>query len=218
MRYNIEHNINHAGEKPYNQCITCPDIGVSCDGPNFLAMSPERRSEWARIRKEYLHRQDQKWTNAYIAEASGVSKVTVDRFLAGTAGDLRLSSIEAILKVLVNGSWGQYPCANPIENRTPEEQLREVRRLQGIIEDLRREHRENMAHANDDAEKKIYYLKHQVEKLEANLDVAQKKITLLVVALLALAALIVTALVIDRANPELGFIWRATASSISQLP
>lgn len=214
MRHNIEHNINHAGEKPYNQCITCPDIGVSCDGPNFLAMSPERRSEWARIRKEYLHRQDSKWTNAYIAEVSGVSKVTVDRFIAGTGGDLRLSTIESILKVLVNGSWGQYPCANPVENRTPEEQLREVRRLQGIIEDLRREHRENMAHADEESEKKIAYLKNQVNKLEESLSAAQKLITTLVIVLLILAALIVIALIIDKSDPSVGFIWRSAASLI----
>ena len=93
-------------EKPYNTCINCIHIGKQCDGPNFLAMSIERWCEWCKLRKQYL-----KFTNAHIAEKADVAEITVDRIMSGHAKDLRFTTIQAVTKVLVNGSWGQNPCA-----------------------------------------------------------------------------------------------------------
>lgn len=111
-------NIENITGKPYDKCIKCSHLGFRCDGPNPLAMvNPEaenplaRLSEWCRLRKEYLHTQDGKWTNAYIADEAQVAKATVDSFLAGKSTDVKLSSIVRIFKVLVNGTWGEYPCA-----------------------------------------------------------------------------------------------------------
>lgn len=104
-------------EKPYNQCLNCRYIGKHCDGPNFLAMSMPRICEWCRLRKEYLHAQNPKWTNAYVAELAQISKISVDRFLSGAVDDIKLSTIAKIVRVLVTkaevtvGSWGKYPCA-----------------------------------------------------------------------------------------------------------
>lgn len=97
-------------EKPYNRCIDCMHIGNLCDGPNFLAMDPNRIAEWARLRKDYLHFKDPKWTNEYIASKTGYSYTTVSKFMAGRIEDLKVSTASAILRVLVNGTWGQYPC------------------------------------------------------------------------------------------------------------
>lgn len=98
-------------EKPYNRCIDCIHLGVRCDGPNFLAMDIRRLSEWARLRKDYLHSKDPKWTNQYIAEQADVSYTTVSRFMVGDLEDIKFTTAAAILRVLVNGTWGQYPCA-----------------------------------------------------------------------------------------------------------
>lgn len=98
-------------EKPYNRCIDCVHIGVICDGPNILAMEPPRISEWLRLRKNYLQTKDPKWTNQYIADEAGVSHTTVSKVMAGIILDLKVSTLAAITRVLVNGTWGQYPCA-----------------------------------------------------------------------------------------------------------
>ena len=118
-------------EKPYNRCIDCVHIGKKCDGPDFLAMEIPRLCEWSRMRKDYLHRKDAKWTNAYIAERADVSKTTVDRFFVGDIEDLKFSTAARIIKVLVNGTWGQYPCsmaANEDNSKTESEfeRLREL--------------------------------------------------------------------------------------------
>ena len=96
--------------KPYNRCISCESIGVNCDGPDFLAMDIPRLCEWARLRKSYLKNKDPKWTVIYIAEKSGVGETTVDRFLNGRIEDLTFTTAARIIRVLVDGSWGQFPC------------------------------------------------------------------------------------------------------------
>lgn len=98
-------------EKPYNRCVDCIHLGVRCDGPNFFAMDIQRLSEWARLRKDYLHHKDFKWTNQYIAMQADVSYTTVSRFMVGDLDDIKFSTAAAIIRVLVNGTWGQYPCA-----------------------------------------------------------------------------------------------------------
>lgn len=113
-------------KKPYDRCIYCPHMGVKCDGPNPLAMisldAPDgsglsRLGEWCRMRKNYLHESDPDWTNEFIAERADVAKSTVDRFLAGKLPDLKLSTLCRIFKVLVNGTWGEYPCAIDVDER-----------------------------------------------------------------------------------------------------
>ena len=95
--------------KPYIRCIDCDHIGVNC-GPDFLAMDIPHLCEWARLRKDYLHRKDKKWTIAYISEQSDISKNTVDRFFNGRLDDLNFTTAARIIRVLVNGTRGQYPC------------------------------------------------------------------------------------------------------------
>lgn len=97
-------------EKPYNRCVDCVHIGVLCDGPNFLAMSIERIAEWCRLRKDFLRRKNPKITNQFIAEKADVSHATVSNLMVGDLDDIRFTTLAAIVRVLVNGTWGQYPC------------------------------------------------------------------------------------------------------------
>ena len=98
-------------DKPYNRCIDCEHIGQKCDGPDFLAMEMPRLCEWARLRKDFLHKQDHKWTNSYIAQQADMSLTTVNRFFSGDLEDLKFSTAARILRILINGTWGQYPCS-----------------------------------------------------------------------------------------------------------
>lgn len=161
-------NIENITEKPYNKCIKCPHLGSRCDGPNPLAMvNPEaenslvRLSEWCRLRKEYLHTQDSKWINAYIAEEAQVAKATVDSFLAGKSTDVKLSSIVRIFKVLVNGTWGEYPCA------IDENELEDCKKY---IEELERENaqlKEKLATETEAKEKAERIARQRWEQMEA---------------------------------------------------
>lgn len=192
--------------KPYNRCIDCVHIGKDCDGPDFLAMSIERLCEWAKLRKSYLSISDKKWTNAYIAEQADVSRATVDRFLAGDIDDLKLTTASRIIKVLVNGTWGQYPCAMAAVGGDDTATSAECERLQDALDAERR---------------KVDYLKEQVTFKENQmlakdkilgeradfLRLKDKYIGILAVALAVCLVVIIGALVIDAMDPNMGFFW-----------
>ena len=194
-------------EKPYNMCINCDHLGNACDGPNFLAMSTERWCEWCRIRKEYLE-----LTNADIAETSGVSLVSVGRIMSGAAKDVRLTTMQAITKVLVNGTWGTHPCA--MKALPPEVIYQDRPEVLAECKNLQEQHAED--------ERKIAFLRKQLEIkdtqiMEKDLQLKDRaefirhrdKAAVVLGVLLGIAVLIIiAALVIDAANPNVGFFWR----------
>lgn len=124
-------------DKPYNRCIDCKNLGVNCDGPNFLAMTPERLGEWCKLRKQFLNTKEPgEWTLEKIEEKSGVSAATISRILGGDLSDRKLSYITAVIKVLVNGTWGQYPCTVGDDSET-RHLAEECERLKAALEETR---------------------------------------------------------------------------------
>lgn len=104
----VKNSPRNVEEKPYNACIDCTNLGTFCDGPNFLAMTIDRWVDWCRLRKAYLG-----WTSQQLADRSGVALGSIERIFAGRTKDPMLSTVQLITKALVNGTWGQYPCADP---------------------------------------------------------------------------------------------------------
>lgn len=149
-------------EKPYNICISCPKIGQTCDGPNFLAMSVERWCEWCRLRKDFLG-----WKNSYIADKAGVSKMSVDRIMAGDVKDLRITTMQAVTRALVNGAWGQSPCV--LVTETEKEIyvdnpviVAQCQHLQNSLDKLSEDYRAELAYVREEAQNKINFLREQV--------------------------------------------------------
>lgn len=202
-------------EKPYNRCITCEFIGKHCDGPNFLAMDMTRLSEWCRLRKDYLHTIDPKWTNIYIADQAQVSKTSIDRFLSGHVDDIRVSTIARIVKVLVNGSWGQYPCANEgiLEAEADlMKQLEEVKAENNRLREAQAENRQKI----DFLKEQVKFKEDQMQKKDRQLDERRdymrrkdKTIIFFAVMFFICLAVIITALIVDRLNRNIGFFWTA---------
>lgn len=157
-------------EKPYNICISCPKIGQSCDGPNFLAMSVERWCEWCRFRKEYLG-----WKNGTLAEKAGVAKISVDRIMKGDVKDLRITTMQAVTKALVNGTWGQYPCVlvaeaekeayvdNPVF-------VAQCTYLQATIDKLIEDHKQELATLRSEYDRKTDFLLAQIAQKDKQID------------------------------------------------
>lgn len=150
-------------EKPYNVCISCARIGQTCDGPNFLAMTVDRWCEWCRLRRDFL-----KWKNSTIAEKSGISKITIDRIMAGDAKDLRITTMQAVTRALVNGAWGNAPCVlvteaekeiytdNPVI-------VAQCQQLQNTLDHLSEDYKVELATVREEAQKKIDFLREQVK-------------------------------------------------------
>ena len=162
-------------EKPYNICVACEHIGKNCDGPNFLAMSTERWCEWCHLRKDFLG-----WTNAHVAELAEISKVSVDRIMAGNAKDLRSTTMQAVTKALVNGTWGQYPCAM-VGNSEKEVYVdnpalvAQCHHLQTTLDRLSAEHKAELEAVRSEAQRKIDFLREQIAFKERQMAIKDKQ-------------------------------------------
>ena len=149
-------------EKPYNICISCAKLGQTCDGPNFLAMSVERWCEWCRLRRDHL-----KWKNQTIADNARLSKVSIDRIMGGDVKDLRITTMQAVTKALVNGAWGHSPCV--LVTETEKEIyvdnpviIAQCQHLQNTLDTLSAEYKTEMKAVREEAQKKIDFLREQI--------------------------------------------------------
>lgn len=194
-------------KSPYNKCIVCDHLGVNCDGPNFLCMDVDRWCEWCRLRRDCLG-----VTNEWIAENALVSEVTVKRIMTGNIDDLKVSTMQPVTRVLVNGTWGQYPCAiqepkvvyqdNPALVQELAELHEERKRLNTAAERREAEHATAMRAAVEKAEKDA----------QKDADYLKRIIRVLAIVCAILLLVIIAALIVDATNPELGYFWRAVAS------
>lgn len=149
-------------EKPYNICISCPKLGQTCDGPNFLAMPVERWCEWCHLRRDFLG-----WKNNKISDKSGVSLMTINRIMAGDSKDLRITTIQAVTKALVNGTWGQSPCV--LVTETEKEIyvdnpviVAQCQHLQDTLDKLSEQYKVEIAAVREEDNKKIDFLVDQI--------------------------------------------------------
>jgi transcriptional regulator with XRE-family HTH domain len=169
-------------------------------------MSTERWCEWCHLRKEYLE-----LTNAEIADAAGVSEVSVARIMSGHVKDIRVTTMQAVTKVLVNGTWGQYPCALGAENiEDRAELLEKCARLEKTVSE-----------SHESEQKKIDYLRQQIKfqedqiiakdkLIEENYQLVKQrnKTAVILSILLGLAVVVlITALAIDASHSGVGFFW-----------
>lgn len=149
-------------EKPYNICVSCARLGDTCDGPNFLAMSVDRWCEWCHLRRDFL-----KWKNQTIAEKSGISKISVDRIMAGDVKDLRITTMQAVTRALVDGVWGHAPCV--LVTETEKEIyvdnpviIAQCQHLQNTLEHLSEDYKSELATVRAEAQQKIDFLREQI--------------------------------------------------------
>lgn len=96
----------------YSECLTCAKLGDGCDGPNFLAMSPEMLAKWVSTRMKAIN-----MTNQVLSDKSGVPKGTIDTLRAGKRYNWEFNTLQPILQVLVGASWGSDPCPFPPDTK-----------------------------------------------------------------------------------------------------
>ena len=199
---------NQHEEKPYNACIGCKHLGKNCDGPNFLAMTPERFGEWVKLRKQYKG-----WTLEYLAEKSGVSESSLRRIIAGKAGNLMWDTVQPIAQVLVDGSWGQYPCAWAASTGALDNDADHLR------EALASE-KEKVAYLKEQIAMKDKQIEERGQMLRERRDYLKLKdkwiVTFAVAFAIALLYIIIT-LIVDFNSPHLGMYWRDVATMISKV-
>ncbi len=186
----------------YSECIKCQKIGISCDGPNFFAMSTPELLAWCKARKAEL-----RVSNARLAELSGMPKGTIDRLFAGEHVDFRYETIRPLLKALTGGAWSGNPCATPQEDDALRKRIQELEAELARREEAAQHYKTNyddmttlVANTNKRHEEQLHFLRGEIKRKNKAVT------TLTVLAVLALLYIIVT-LIIDLANPSQGFYW-----------
>lgn len=92
----------------YEKCLTCGQLGVSCDGPNFLAMDAVELGQWCNEKRKLIPGM----TYDKVTAETNVSKSAVYNFLTGAHTDCRIETIRPIIKLLTGGKWDDNPCGN----------------------------------------------------------------------------------------------------------
>lgn len=180
----------------YEKCLTCTEMGKSCDGPNLLAMDIDEMGKWC---NEYRKIHCPEKTYDKIATNNGISKSAVYAFLTGGHVDYHVSTVRTVAKEIAGTHWDDNPCGN-ISNSERAQYEERIRRLE---EDLKRREDKNDSLTQDlEYANKLSALAEKVAR--------QRRIALIVLAvLLGLCLLaIIAALVIDSNDPNTGFFWR----------
>jgi response regulator of citrate/malate metabolism len=147
--------------KPYNRCLFCPHrIEKRCDGARSSAMELPR---WC----EYMHdmKEANGLTNAYIAEASGVSLKTIDRIMAMKCDQDIMRETARRIENAIIGSSNQYPCILAYEESAPNA----ANRLSETMQELEYT-RTEIKTVRDEAQRKIDHLLKQVDRLRLEVD------------------------------------------------
>lgn len=186
----------------YSECLKCEKIGVSCDGPNFVAMSTQELLTWCKARKEHLH-----LSNARLAEMSGMPKGTIDRLFAGEHTDVRFETIRPLLKALTGGAWSGNPCAAQQEDEALRKKVQELEKELRLRDESIAHLKDNyssmttlVANTNKRHEEQLKFLRDEIKR--------KNKVMVILAVIMSLALLyILITLIIDRTDPSKGFWW-----------
>lgn len=192
----------------YAECLNCQLLGVNCDGPNLLRITHTERVEWLDARRKELG-----LSKKDVASRAMLSENTVLNFFKGSHADCRLETLCPIVKVMSGREGTEKPCpriANPNKDY-----------YEGIIrerdEEIRRLTAEHASHADAIRlrDVQIAQLTKEDEEnvrmrrfTEGQLKGKDRVIAILSVALGLAVTLIIAALVVDKINPEVGFLFR----------
>ena len=160
--------------KPYNRCLSCPNLGVKCDGARSSAMPLQRWCEFMRDLKE-----TKGLTNAYIADTTGISIKTIERLMAQNCDqDIMRETARKIEDVII-GSSNTYPCILAFEESRPKETetirdleraLAENKELRTALEKINASYNAELKIVREEAQKKIDFLRSEVDYLRMEND------------------------------------------------
>lgn len=149
--------------KPYNRCLFCHHrIEKRCDGARSSAMELQR---WC----EYMHdmKEANGLSNAYIADASGVSLKTIDRIMAMKCEQDIMRETARRIENTIIGSSNQYPCILAYEESAPNNS---DKLTESLLANIQASYNAEIQTVRAEAQRKIDYLMGEVERLRKEAD------------------------------------------------
>jgi hypothetical protein len=87
--------------------------------------------------------------------------------MAGDSKDLRITTMQAVARALVNGVWGQSPCVLVAETEKEIQVdnpviVAQCQHLQNTLDALTEDHKKDLAFIREEAQRKIDFLREQI--------------------------------------------------------
>ena len=189
----------------YEKCLTCKQLGEACDGPNLLLMDAKELGQWC----DELRKKRPGATYDKTAAETKVSKTAVYNFLTGAHTDCRLETARPVARFLIGGSCEGNPCGN-VTNSEKAAYEERIRQLEDGIR-WRDDKIQHLQNSNKSMETLITNTNKRNTQdkdfLRSQITSRNKSIAVLGTLLGICVLVIIGALVIDRINPDVGFIW-----------
>ena len=160
----------------FEKCINCDRIGNDCV-PNLMKLPFPELLLWWNKRQKFLG-----WTNNKLEEESGIPLGTIVRIKGGDNADCRYHTIRKITIALIGGVTGEFPCKEKMEQElqrmdTLEKQAalslaleKENIELKARLLEIETIHRQDKSKINEEAQRKIDYLRSEIEYLRIEND------------------------------------------------
>jgi len=186
------------------RCLNCRHSGKDCI-PHLMALAATDLLTWCKDRKKQLG-----LSNADIAEKSNVPKGTIDRIFGKEVyTEFRFTTIQPIIRVLTGCKMEDLDCA---EHETVDQKL--LNTIEKQEEHIKALEKEN-AYLLKQEERYIEEYKALQRQAAENMAGMRQLCRVRLKAIIALSVLlaialgvIITALIVDRTNPDKGFFWR----------
>lgn len=169
-------------EKTYNRCLYCDHRGVLCYGPRTSDMPIERWREFMRDMKEV-----EGLTYAEISRRTAelgvpIPAKTIEKKLSpgGDGQDIMRETARAIELAILGPA--PYPCYmaflddNPSKAQGTPDAEAEILRLHKEIELLHQSYRDELATVRSDDQKKIEYLRAEIDKKDRAIERLETRI------------------------------------------
>lgn len=195
----------------YRKCALCARLGEDCEGSNLISLTSSELMEFCKQRKKHLG-----WTNAELAEKSGVPKGTVDRLFSGEHPDYKYETIRMLVKAFVGVDFFEEYCPDEVDVQESKNLSMKMEHQQDVIKRLEadkntlQDDRTTMRRFMD--EKSLEY-RDQFEFMRKQIEVRNRAIVGLVIAVAVLVSAIIGALAYDKMNTDMGFFWHDDAIS-----
>lgn len=180
----------------FEKCLYCDHSGKDCI--QFVMSLPlQDIITWCKERKEKLG-----ITNAKISELTNIPKGTIDRMFSESEKltDFRFSTIQPVVMTLTGTADGEASCEPHMMN---EQAQRKIDSQAATIQRLEKE----LQAAKADGQARVDYMKEQLRICQGT-SAGRRKSIVILSALLGIALLIIiTALIVDKLNSDIGFFW-----------
>lgn len=198
----------------FEKCLFCNHSGKDCI--QFVMSLPlQDIITWCKERKEKLG-----ITNAKLSELTNIPKGTIDRMFSESEKltDFRFSTIQPVVMALTGTVDDEASC----ESHTMDEQTQRkikaqadtIQRLEKELKEAHEQHKLDIQAVRAEDETRVDYMKEQLRLCQITSNGRRKSIVILSVLLGIALLIIITALIIDKLNSDIGFFWIDRVSEI----